>query len=279
MHSAIKKLFDKLELQLRDAQSEGHPLRRTARCIEICKKITEELKTFIRENPFKDTREEIHFFKEEFPKFYSQYIYYTKIFIIETNRPAGSDKAQIKYLRSFLNRIKYFFDTNLDFYQYYRTGATHFDEAYFVRGRIDMHLLPDDLALAIDTASCTIQSYKVAKLSANELLRIYINTSISDLERKDEAALNAPKVSLKWTGPKVALIELIYALQGSGVFNNSTADIKSITGCFENLFDIELGNVYNVFQEMRLRKKNRSSFLDLLRERLIQRMDEADEGY
>jgi hypothetical protein len=67
-------------------------------------------------------------------------------------------------------------------------------------------------------------------------------------------------------------------LQGSGVLNNATADIRQLTAFFESVFQVELGNVYNVFNEMRIRKKNRSSFLDLLKDRLIQRMDEADEG-
>ena len=78
---------------------------------------------------------------------------------------------------------------------------------------------------------------------------------------------------------KVSLIELIYSLQTAGVINNGTADIKLLTNFFERTFQVDLGNVYNVFQEMRIRKKNRSSFLDQLKERLIQRMDEADEEY
>ena len=282
MNSYARKLYEKLESQLKEIiAEETHLLRQTRRCIQLCRSVMQELKQYLKDNPFKESREEIHFFKEEYPKFYSQYIYYVRIFTIETNRPAGSDKVQLKYLGSYLDRIKYFFDNNLDFYQYHRTGATHFDEAYFTRGKHDIRLLPDDLALAIDPECCTIQSYKVAKLFANDLLRIYIKTAISDLERiEDGAQMPAvKKLQLQWTGPKVALIELIYGLHGAGVFNNSMADIKQITGFFENNFHVDLGNVYNVFQEMRIRKKNRSNFLDLLKDRLIQRMDEADEGY
>lgn len=96
----------------------------------------------------------------------------------------------------------------------------------------------------------------------------------------DDARLTGEKVkrpALQWTAPKTALIELIYGLQAAGACNNGAADIKQITSFFESVFGLELGNVYNVFQEMRLRKKNRTVFLDNLRDRVVQRMDEADE--
>ncbi|MES1220841.1 MAG: RteC domain-containing protein [Bacteroidota bacterium] len=114
----------------------------------------------------------------------------------------------------------------------------------------------------------TIQDGRHAKIIAKEV-KIYI--------QHPEPRSPSPSASLKWTGPKVALIEMIYALQSSGVFQNGAADIKQVTAFFESVCGVELGNVYNSFQEMRLRKKNRAVFLDLLRDRLIQRMDEADE--
>lgn len=282
MQTYTQQLYENLELQLKEIKVlEFNLLRQNARCIEVCQESIKELKWSLSQHPFKDKEEEILFFKEIQPKFYCQFIYHVRVFTIETNRPAGSDKVQRKYLKDQLHRIKQFFDTNLDFYQYYRTGATHFDEAYFVRGQQNMRLLPDDLQLAMDPEFCTVQSYKVATLSANELLRIYINSAIAEIDRAPHLGQNGttPKNALKWTGSKVALIELIYALQSTQVLNNASADIKLISGFFENIFDIDLGNVYHVFQEMRLRKKNRTSFIDLLRDRLTQRMDIADESF
>ena len=40
---------------------------------------------------------------------------------------------------------------------------------------------------------------------------------------------------------------------------------------------MDLGNYYNVFNEIRLRKKNRTSLLDHMREKIIQKMDALDE--
>ena len=103
--------------------------------------------------------------------------------------------------------------------------------------------------------------------------------TISSIQLTDPPEPKNIEKKLQWTGAKVSLIELIYSLQTTGVINNGTADIKLLTNFFERTFQVDLGNVYNVFQEMRIRKKNRTSFLDQLKERLIQRMDEADEGY
>jgi hypothetical protein len=116
-----------------------------------------------------------------------------------------------------------------------------------------------------------IETCNEPKIFAREL-RIYVQLP--------EPRTDHPKNRVKkmvWTAPKIYLIELIYALQCTGVFNNSASDIREITSFFEQTFSVDLGNVYNSFSEMRLRKKNRSSFLDLLKDRLIQRMDEADD--
>ena len=139
--------------------------------------------------------------------------------------------------------------------------------------------MPDDLILSIDHSFSTIQSYKVSKLFAYELLRIYLNTAISSLQMREGSEASKVEKRLQWTGSKVSLIELIYSLQSVGVVNNGSADIKMLTAFFERTFQVELGNAYNVSQEMRLWKKARSSFLDSMREQLLRRMDEADKGY
>lgn len=221
--------------------------------------------------------EEIYFFKEIKPQFYSKLIYYLKLFTIETRRPTGSTAAEEKYLQKELNRLKHFFDDNLDFYQYYRSGATYLDKKYFIRGKTDIHLSPDTYYYSADPKFSTSHDYKVSRIMANELVRIYLITALDELEQKEEHKTNGTqKFMLNWTAPKASMIELIYALQALGVYNNGAADVKQIATTFENMFNIDLGNYYNVFQEIRMRKKNQTSFLDKLKEKLVQRIEEAD---
>ena len=54
------------------------------------------------------------------------------------------------------------------------------------------------------------------------------------------------------------------------------SDLKKMTSYVENLFDIDLGDVYRAFLEIRNRKGSRVKCLDDLRRKLIARMNEVD---
>lgn len=82
---------------------------------------------------------------------------------------------------------------------------------------------------------------------------------------------------LHWTGSKTNLIELIYALQSSGMINSGAADIKEITLMLQRVFNIDLGNYYQTFVEIRSRKSNQTKFLDNLKESFVNRLEEFDE--
>jgi hypothetical protein len=100
---------------------------------------------------------------------------------------------------------------------------------------------------------------------------------IEELEKRFPEKEVASLMPFQWTGSKAALIELIYALQSGGVLNNGMASIKEIAENFEKIFQVELGNYYHCFNEIRLRKKNRTALLDHLREKVLQKMDGLDE--
>lgn len=77
--------------------------------------------------------------------------------------------------------------------------------------------------------------------------------------------------TISWTGSKVSLIELMYALQQTGSFNHGQTDIKSIAQYFENVFNIELGNYYRTYLELRIRQ-NPTKFLETLQDNLLRKM-------
>jgi hypothetical protein len=60
-------------------------------------------------------------------------------------------------------------------------------------------------------------------------------------------------------GSKAALTEPIYALQTGGVLNHGQTPIREIAENFEKIFQAGPGNYYHCFNEIRLRKKNRST--------------------
>ena len=76
---------------------------------------------------------EILFFKEIKPKFVSKLIYHLSVFNIETNKPNGGIKVRRKYYQNELDKLKRYFDDNLEFYRYYRTHSNYLDHKYFIR--------------------------------------------------------------------------------------------------------------------------------------------------
>ncbi len=279
MSPLFSKLHDALTAQLDEIEQEEEPiLYKTEKSIAAIKLAMEQIRESISRCQFATAAEEINFFKEIKPRFYSKLIYYLKIFSIETRRPAGSQKAEEKFLQKEMQKLTHFFDNNLEFYQYYRTGATYLDEKYFLRGNQDLYFTLDPHYFNTDPSFCSSHDYKVSKLIAHEQLRCYLIAALEQNNRlPEQVSRSMAKPVLTWTGSKTALIELLYALQSTGVFNQGAADVKQIASFFQEAFAIELGNYYRTFQEIRIRKGSRTHFLEQLTERLLKRMDETDE--
>ncbi len=224
--------------------------------------------------------DEICFFKESKPKFVSKLIYHLSVFNIETNKPNGGIKVRRKYYQNELDKLKRYFDNNLEFYRYYRTHSNYLDHKYFVRGKQDIRLTLDSFFFETDPNFSTSHDFKVSNILANDLLNVYLEDELNKLDMRDLSNGKSqvePKGKLTWTESKVSLIELMYALQARGVFNNGTADLKEVAAFFEDTFGIELGQYHRTFLEIRIRKTGRTKFLDSLHESIIRRMDEADE--
>ncbi|WP_313091736.1 MULTISPECIES: RteC domain-containing protein [Bacteroidota] len=234
-----------------------------------------KLKEFVLKRGFKSTEEEIHFFKRLKPVILAKLIYYNAIYKIETKKPYGNGKAIKKYIDNELTKLKRYFDNNLEFYKYYRTNSTYLDEKYFVRGKYDVKLSLDTYYFETDHNFTTSHDYKVAKIIANDLIQVYLEDQLNNTNKR----MKSEKSQLNWTGSKTALTELIYALYAQGVFDNGNADIKAIAKVFEQMFNIDLGDFYHTFMELKARKINRTKFIDSLRDALIKKMDEQEDEF
>ena len=65
--------------------------------------LCDELRKYISAYKFVNEAEEINFFKEQKPEVLSKYLYYNKIYVIESKYPTGSDVAQREYLNKTSN--------------------------------------------------------------------------------------------------------------------------------------------------------------------------------
>tara|TARA_R110002073_G_scaffold327921_3_gene508848 strand:+ start:6861 stop:7700 length:840 start_codon:yes stop_codon:yes gene_type:complete len=250
-----------------------HGITNTEKCIK-------QLRKKVIEKGFDSKNEEISFFKHIKPQIFSKLIYYVRLFNIESKRPRSSSKFQIKYLNNHINKLQVFFNDNLEFYHYYRRGATTLDEEYFIRGKSDLRLPTESFHFYIDEQFSTCQDTTVATIMAYDMLIVYLQQEIEKLQTNTDTKIRTMKQSsskLFWTGSKTELTELIYALHSSGVINSGTADIKELASMFEQIFNIELGNYYHTFIEIRARKCSKTKFLDKLTEMLIRRFKDSDE--
>lgn len=248
--------------------------------IEFIIPLYDQLRKLIVDYTFPSVKDEIYFFKELKPNILGRYLYFNKVYRIESQRPSGSNEVIREYLNAELDGLTYFFRRNLDLYQYYRSKATTCDTYYFIRGKADIRLCCDSFQCDRDPSFSTGYDHKIAKILANEMLQIYLNKRIINLGQSE--AINKQMIAkipfpANWTGSKIFLIELGYSLYVAGDINNGNITVKEIMDLLGTMFNIDLGDYYRGYITLKNRKKDRTLYLKTLIEKLLKRMEEDDE--
>lgn len=252
-------------------------IHRAEEIIGVIIKTIDVLKKIVHKYKFKSRNEEIHFFKEIKPQFTSKLYYYNTILRIETQKPIGANEVLKSYYQLEQSRIKAFFDNNLDFYKYYRFRNNYLDEKYFLRGNFDIKNNLVDFFIELDPKFSTSHDNKVANIIANDLLLIYIDKKIIELDVLDNRVNIQQRSKVNWTGSKASLIELLYAVYKSNNFNNGNMGFNEIITEFENFLNVNLGNYYKTINDIKNRKNGRTKFLQYLNDNLNQYFFESDE--
>ena len=233
--------------------------------IEIVKSHTYGLKNYLYQYEFSTPQEEIYFFKNIKPKFVSLLLFHTELFEIEMSKPLEKE-CIVKYYMQTIQKGQAFVNANMEYYRYHHMGSTYLDSKYFLSDRNN----ETGNDVIYDSRFCTPFDQKFCVLRAHELLKEHLTKLIDKLTCPEQREPNA----LQWTGPKISLIELMYALQESGVFNKSATDVKMIATYFEKVFNVDLGNYYRTLQDIRGRKNRKTAFLDELKSKLGERLGE-----
>ncbi len=230
----------------------------------------QRLRDFITNYTFKSEAEEIEFFKTIKPRLYHRLIYYRKVYNIEMNRPVGVE-SQRAYLIDEIKAINRYNTKRSDFVRYYRSGLTHLDSLYYLRGRIDTALYLESFHYERDPMFSTNADFKVAKLLANELLSAYLKGELEALEYVKTASTNSlPSVRLTWQDSKTDLTELIYLLDSKRSFGN--VPLSQLAAYIAKVFNIQLDtNLSRTFCDMKLRN-NPTPWIDKAKQALLQRM-------
>ncbi|WP_291975795.1 RteC domain-containing protein [Lutibacter sp.] len=212
------------------------------------------------------------------PKLASRLIYYIRVFNIQTKKPQGSLKVKKKYLNNEIQKLEYYFFDNLELYQYFKRKESNLDKQYFLRNKQNIRIHTDSFNSYIDDDFATNYEATFTKFIGYELVIQFLQNEIKKLVTEQNFKSNSESIksTLNWTGNKVGLVELIYALHTAGVINNGAVDIKELASACERGLNVDLGDYYRTFLEIRSRKMNNTKFIDLLKATLVNRIEESD---
>lgn len=279
MKEKFNNILSEIDSEIDEIDLYGYDIISTSlSMVHRLQKVLADLRKLMQNYIFPSKEEEIVFFRNQKPELLGRLLYFYKIYRIETQCPTGSNEVIRLYINKELDNLTYFFNRNLDFYQYYRSNSTIYNEYYFLRGKIDICLCTDSAQFDKDPNFSTGYDYKVAKIIANEMLRIYLNKKLQKLENESyiehQRTINT-KTSVCFTGKKAALIEIGYALASSGDINHGNIEIKEFMNYLSFVFNIDLGGYYDAYIAMKERK-DRTSYLNKLIDCLTKRMNEDD---
>lgn len=117
------------------------------------------------------------------------------------------------------------------------------DKYYFLRGHENYKLCHNCGMFDKDPLFSTCYDHKVAKMLAYDMLEIYLQQRLQDVEKQEVIETSqASDNPFRWTGTKIAAIELGYAIYAAGVLNDGNADIKEIMTYIETSLLINLIN-------------------------------------
>jgi len=277
MRNFTNELLIELDNQLKDIEKKtDDSLSNTEEAIKQVIVSLEKLKTFFKNYNLLNKIEEIEFFKEIKPQFTSKLIFYNEIYIIEINKPVGSGSSMDKYYMKEIKKLKNFYIQNKEFYKYYRTKNTYLDKKYFLRKKYDLKLSLESYYFQSDPIFSTSHDYLIAKLIANEKIIAFLETKL----KRHEISVSKSKSdnALKWTGTKVALVELVYALHNEKIINNGNISLNECVKAVETFFNTEIKQHNRIFLEIRNRKTiDKTSFINSLQINLNNRINQLDE--
>ncbi|QNN42718.1 RteC domain-containing protein [Pedobacter roseus] len=239
-------------------------LLRLSSSLEMIESSTIRLNSLANRLGFSSEAEEIFFFKQIKPKFYSWKIFIVEQFNIVSNIPVDTDEAIRNYYIREIDFVRRYFEQNQFLYQYYLNDQSALDEEYFLR-RNRQNILPAVNFGEFETKG----DYTFAKFRAYEHLREFILTRIKLVYSDPESSifqLLSKNSNLRWTDDKVKLVELAYGIYFMGSLNNGKADISQVVDILEKSLNVDLGVAYRKFIDISRRKsKGYTVYLDSMR--------------
>jgi len=131
MKELVNNILAEIEVDISEIDLYGYDIiENSLSMVHRLQTVFNDLKTKLQTYSFPATEDEITFFKTQKPEILGRLLFFYKIYRIETQCPNGSNDVIRNYINKELDNLTYFFNRNLDFYQYYRSHSTLYDDRY-----------------------------------------------------------------------------------------------------------------------------------------------------
>lgn len=242
-----------------------------------CKVALDRMRKLMVSEGFPDQKSEIYFFKKIKPAVYSKLLYYQAVFDLESKLHKVDTTVIRRYFQRRLFKINEYMEEHQVKVQYFKCGFKHLDEKYFVRENAEIPLELRSTHHLLDEEFFTWHDHTFSTIMANEMLIDYIRIELEKFDKPFGYHQTHYKSPLKWTGHKIDLGEIIYALLYSGAVNNGNATIKDLAEAFEQIFNVGIKeDIYRYRLDIQQRKIERTRFLNYLIAILRRMIDEKD---
>ena len=204
----------------------------------------------------------------------SKYLAFQAMHHIESLKPPGNTKEDKAYYRKEKKKVNHYFSLHSKYL--YCLSRDYFNAITDAANAPELDDLDvETFGQQLESNFNKITTYQLAEMLAMREVKYFLLKRIH--KNTNENLSTTKHRPLQWTGSKVALVELIYALHTEGVFNNGTAPLHEICSTVQELLNLEIKQFHRIYLEIRARKSERTKFLCSLRNNLLHRMEQADE--
>lgn len=150
----------------------------------------------------------------------------------------------------------------------------YMDEFYFTRRYFSKNHMANYRNYERDPLFSTSHDLLLSELNSHKLLLQYLNKLSVQVKHSSSIVFEEP-IRINWTSSKVALTELVYALQISGAINNGNTTLKELFLVFEILTGLDMGDYHHTFLKLRGRSEP-LKFIEKMKNSMVEYMEELD---
>ena len=260
MNNACFDLLSELEQRLLEIDNSNNPsINKCSLKITLCQDFNKRLRELYFNASLDTAEEQIHFFKTLKPKFVSELQFNLEAMNYYKERPRASKKLKGQYINHCMEKASLFMVKHCEFNTYMNMQSDHLDDVYFTKRDYDPKLhgsfeYPSDpffSSPADPTLSCLLAADRYLQFLKNQKFALKNPTLDPSWESQK---------TLDWHGSKTDLVELVYALHSAGKL---IGDLKHSFAVMEKAFNIDIGNYYRLYTDIKLKKKPDSMLKEL----------------